>query len=95
MSLAVGLVVLVAFLTLARLTVSLPSGPLREIFREGFVITGWVAMWRPIEVLLYDWWPMLYDRRHISRVLEAPVTIRYTPETGTAAGSREGTPQAT
>ncbi len=22
------------------------------------MIIGWVAMWRPIEIFLYDWWPI-------------------------------------
>lgn len=80
MILGVGLTVLVVFLTLAEFTVSLPAGPLREILREGLVITGWVAMWRPLEVLLYDWWPLIDERRHIRRILDAPVSIRYDPE---------------
>jgi len=48
-------------------------------------------MWRPLEVLLYDWWPMVDERRHIARVLEAWVSIRYAAETVTAGGSRDGT----
>ncbi len=85
MILGVGLTVLVVFLTLAEFTASLPEGPLREILREGFVITGWVAMWRPLEVLLYDWWPHIDERRRIRRILEAPVSIRY-DAVGAAAG---------
>ncbi|MGE3958179.1 MAG: hypothetical protein AB7H96_15795 [Vicinamibacterales bacterium] len=76
-TLAVGLTVLVLFLTLAELAASLPAGHLREILHEGLIITGWVAMWRPLEVLLYDWWPLVDERRHIRRILEAPVSIRY------------------
>jgi hypothetical protein len=76
-SLVVGLTVLVAFLTLAELASSLASGPLREILHEGLVITGWVAMWRPLELLLYDWRPMVDQRRHVARLLEAPVSVRY------------------
>lgn len=87
MILGVGLTVLVVFLTLAELTVSLPSGHVREVLREGLVITGWVAMWRPLEVLLYDWWPMVDERRHITRMLNAPVSICYDGETGPAGGS--------
>jgi hypothetical protein len=79
MSLALGLMTLVVFLSLAGFISSFPSGPVREILREGCVITGWVAMWRPLEILLYDWWPMVDDRRQIVRVLDAPVSIRYTP----------------
>jgi hypothetical protein len=85
-SLAVGLTMLVVFLALAGFTRSLPSGAVREILREGFVITGWVAMWRPLDVLLYDWWPLVDERRQIARLLDASVSIRY--EVGQA--QREG-----
>lgn len=88
MFLSIGLAMLVVFLTLAELTSSLPAGPLRDILREGLVITGWVAMWRPLEVLLYDWWPLVDERRQVSRILEAVVSIRYDAD---AAGSGEGT----
>jgi hypothetical protein len=30
----------------------------REILAEGLLISGWVAMWRPIQIFLYDWWPI-------------------------------------
>lgn len=75
--LAVGFTVLFVFLTLAELVASLPDWPLLGILREGFVITGWVAMWRPVEVLLYDWWPLIDERRQISRILEASISVRY------------------
>lgn len=76
-TLIVGLSVLVAFLTLAQMADKLPSSPVREIIREGLVITGWVAMWRPIEVLLYDWWPLVRARKQIVRILAAQVEVRY------------------
>jgi hypothetical protein len=34
-----------------------------DVIREGFLIGGWVAMWRPLEVFLYDWWPIRADGR--------------------------------
>ena len=34
-------------------------------------------MWRPLEVLLYDWWPMVHEHRQVRRTLAAPVSIRY------------------
>ena len=85
MSLVVGLTMLVAFLMLAELTRSLPSGPLREILREGLVITGWVAMWRPLEVLLDTGghWSTNAGR---SLAFDAPVSIRY--EVGQAPRDR-------
>jgi hypothetical protein len=91
MILGVGLTVLVVFLTLAELTLSLPTGHLREILRAGLVITGWVAMWRPLEVLLYDWWPLIDERRQVRRILAAPVLIRYEEVTESAHGRSDAT----
>lgn len=75
-TLAVGLSVLVAFLTLAEMVRQLPIGTARDVLREGLVITGWVAMWRPVEVLLYDWWPLVQERKQIERILAAPIEVR-------------------
>ena len=30
---------------------------------EGFVIAGWVALWYPLDVLLYQHWPLSRERR--------------------------------
>lgn len=75
--LLVGLSVLVVFLSLAELTVLLSAVHARQILREGLVIIGWVAMWRPLEVLLYDWWPLAQQRRLARRMMDVPVSVRY------------------
>ena len=74
-ALVVGLFVLTVFLTLAGLTKWLPGGTVTQILREGLVITGWVAMWRPLELLLYDWWPMVRQRRLCQRVADAEIAV--------------------
>ena len=28
---------------------------LSGILQESFIIVGWVAMWRPLEIYFYDW----------------------------------------
>ena len=38
-----------------------------SVVSESLIIGGWVALWRPLEIFLYDWWPIrgrarLYDR---------------------------------
>jgi hypothetical protein len=48
---------------------------LAEVTREGFLIGGWVAMWRPIEVFLYDWWPIRAEARLFDRLSKMPVRI--------------------
>src|SRR6185503_6548612 len=60
-SLAVGLAFLVACL-LVRQWLLAYSGQGMTIISEGLLILGWVAMWRPVEIFLYDWWPELGKR---------------------------------
>jgi hypothetical protein len=48
------------------------------IAREGLLIGGWVAMWRPLEVFLYDWWPIRADAQLSDRLAVMPVRIEYT-----------------
>ena len=36
--------------------------------KETFVIGGWVALWRPLEIFLYDWWPVLSEARLLDRL---------------------------
>ena len=45
--------------------------------REGLLIVGWVAMWRPLEVFLYDWWPIRAEARLLRRLSTIPVRIEY------------------
>lgn len=48
---------------------------LGAILRESLLIGGWVAMWRPLEIFLYDWWPIRAEARLFDRLSEAPVRI--------------------
>jgi hypothetical protein len=34
-------------------------------------------MWRPLEVFLYDWWPIRNEARLSDRLAAMPVRIRY------------------
>jgi hypothetical protein len=33
---------------------------IRDIFKEGFTIIGWVGLWHPVEMVLYDWIPIVH-----------------------------------
>jgi hypothetical protein len=78
----ISLVIALAFLT-ASIAVGdavagyLGDGRLGEVIREGFLIGGWVAMWRPLEVFLYDWWPIRADGHLLQRLSTMPVRIEY------------------
>ena len=80
----------VGITVLAEFTQALPGGTLREILREGLVITGWVAMWRPLEVLLYDWRPLLDERRQVQRLLDALVEVQHGDASGAGVSTSPG-----
>jgi hypothetical protein len=67
-SLLIGLAFLGAAIVLGELIAGFVSREnYSSIIKESFVIGGWVALWRPMEIFLYDWWPIraeanLYDR---------------------------------
>lgn len=51
------------------------QGAISDVLREGLIIAGWVAMWRPLDIILYDWWPVLGERRLYERLSESEVEI--------------------
>lgn len=34
-----------------------------RVIYEGLIIIGWVALWKPINIFLYEWWPFLRKKR--------------------------------
>jgi hypothetical protein len=77
-SFAIGIVFLIACLALRRVFVASPLLVDRAIVDEGLLILGWVAMWRPTEVLLYDWWPLARRRRLLHLLAAIPIEVRAT-----------------
>ena len=75
--LAVGLTIFAVCTLAAQLMRNaFPENALAQGVEQGLIIIGWVANWKPFEVLLYDWWPL---RRRIAlfrRLAKAPVEIQ-------------------
>jgi len=58
-SLAIGASILATCFLLAHLAGSyLTETAFKRLAEESFLILGWVANWRPLEIFLYDWWPL-------------------------------------
>jgi hypothetical protein len=53
------------------------SSHIADVLKEGLLIGGWVAMWRPIEIFLYDWWPILAEAALADKLSVMPVRISY------------------
>jgi hypothetical protein len=76
-SLAIGLAVLaLCVLSSQTVLVLMNSSAPAHILSEGLVILGWVANWRPIEIFLYDWWPLVRRRKLYQRLSQSTVETK-------------------
>ena len=50
--------------------------PFGGFLQESLLILGWVANWRPIEIFLYDWWPLVRRRNLYRRLANATVQLQ-------------------
>ena len=72
----IGLAFLFACMSVRQLALSMADGTISQILAEGLLILGWVAMWRPLQIFLYDWWPIRHHRHLYSKLTAMPVEIR-------------------
>lgn len=83
-SLMIGLVFLGTCLSIGEMIGRHDPGTLLNLLRESLTIVGWVALWRPIEIYLYDWWPIVRLRRIHSKLAHMPVTVQSAPSAPSA-----------
>ena len=89
-SLLIGLAFLTAAVLLGDLVATaLEGGRPGGLLRESLMIGGWVAMWRPLEIFLYGWWPIKADIRLYRRLSQMPIRIEYAPHAEPEAWRRD------
>jgi len=69
-SLLIGLAFAGACVAAANTLVAGGETTLRAIVSESMTILGWVAMWRPLEIFLYDWWPLRRRELEFARLAQ-------------------------
>ncbi len=74
-SLFIGLAFLAACMAGREVALSLVPSAIQRILSEGLLIIGWVAMWGPLEVFLYGWWPIIGRRRILERLAVVDVEL--------------------
>ena len=79
-SLVIGVVFLAACLLMSELLATGEPGTFHSLARESLTIAGWVAMWRPMQVFLYDWWPLLRLDRIYRKLSHMPVELKFREE---------------
>ncbi|GAB3729125.1 hypothetical protein GCM10028794_03270 [Silanimonas algicola] len=73
LAMLLGVIVLLAALGLRGLFAE--SGGMAEVLREGLLILGWVALWRPVEWVLFDTWEHRQRRSALRRLATAEVRL--------------------
>jgi len=74
-SLFIGSVFLAACLVVIQTLLHGEAGTWASVLRESLTIAGWVAMWRPMQIYLYDWWPLLRRSRVFAKLSHMPVEV--------------------
>ena len=60
-------------------------GELPRTVDEGLIILAWIAMWRPLGALAYEWIPFLRKRRLYQRLAGIRVEVRPAPAPATVS----------
>ena len=86
-SLLIGLAFLALVIVVGEyLTLRIDKESYGYLVKESLIIAGWVALWRPLEIFLYDWWPIRAEATLLDRLSEMTVRVLGTPTaTGAAA----------
>jgi len=74
----IGLAVLVLCITLARLLNpdDESTNTWRMLMVQSLGMLGWVALWNPMDILLYAWWPVLSNIRLYRRISRAQISVQ-------------------
>ncbi len=74
-SLTIGVLFLITCLVAINELRSSAAGTWAGVVRESLTIAGWVAMWRPMQIYLYDWWPVRRRGRIYTKLSRMPVDV--------------------
>lgn len=74
LALAGGIAIFLLSMGLRQILQDVVSLP--HVLDEGLIILAWLALWRPTEVLVYEWVPLFRKRRLYERLAEIRVAIR-------------------
>jgi len=74
-SLIIGLLFLAVCLVISKMLLGHEAGTWAAVARESLTIAGWVAMWRPMQIYLYDWWPLRRRSRIFAKLSHMPVEV--------------------
>ena len=75
-SLLIGLPFLFVCLLASEFLTVVGKSTLLNLAVQSLAIAGWVAMWRPLQIYLYDWWPLRQRGRILEKLSRMKVEVR-------------------
>lgn len=87
-SLLASLSFLAICLMLSSLASQHADGFMAQFLGEGLLVIGWVAMWRPVDMLIYGWRPLRAQLRTLQRISRTPVELRVAAKPGDDSASQ-------
>ena len=77
LNLFIGIIFLVLCLTISQYAKTIfAQGSLAELIAESLIIIGWVALWKPVQFFLYDWWPIRKRRMLCNKIATSDLQVR-------------------
>jgi hypothetical protein len=75
-SLVIGLAFVAAAVIVSELVSGVVGGSrVAQLVHDSVVIAAWVALWFPVNIFLFEWWPILGEARMFDRLSQMPVSV--------------------
>ena len=87
LSLLIGLAFMGVCVALGQMALRFVPAGWNSFLDVSLSIVGWVAMWRPLEIYLYDWWPVRGEVRLLRRLARMRVRLEAPPVAVAPAGT--------
>lgn len=71
----IAIAVVIVLITVAEVVERRTTGTFGTVVREALVISGWVLMWRPLDVLVYDRIAWVRNRRILESIRDAAIAV--------------------
>ncbi len=75
-ALVVAMALITALLSMSQVIENAMPGSFGAAVKQGLEIASWVALWRPAEILLFDWIPERHARQVVNKLLRAKTEVR-------------------
>ncbi|HET8685821.1 MAG TPA: hypothetical protein VFM18_04060 [Methanosarcina sp.] len=74
-NMTIAIIFLFICLLIIRLLSTFEQSLINTMLSEGLTIIGWVAMWEPVYVFLYGWWPIVQKRTIYGKILSMDISV--------------------